>query len=679
MIKFLKNFLKIKESDDWSRDIAYFVIRGTAVIVPIINIVEITFINKKIMQGNFFSLIYILFLVYVLFHIRKYKSHSNITSLCLFLGLLLITYRSYFSGGLVSPFLAFLPILPIMGFFILPIKNTIILMSSIILSLVFLAFYHDPSVSYLAPSHFAINIIGSLTVITFFGYVFSNRTKSFQRTIIKDIKIQETLFRTTQTALAGANLGSWEFNIKTNKTEFDDRWAEIIGFKHGELANLDFSIFIGMIHPDDAKRVDKYVAAYLKQSGDEKFECRYRLKHRQGHWVYVLSRGEVLERDDEGKPQLFLGTHLDITELEESKAIISKSKDQMVQLIKLIPAAVAMFDKNFNYLGQSAEWEKFYQITDKDITMKNHLELVPNWPQEMVNSCYEALLGESIKKDEQLYIIDGKKSWISYSVKPWLNLDESIGGSIVMVEEVTEKVDSELRMNQSARMSALGEMAGGIAHEINNPLSIISGFANIVKREIQAENIVKSMEYLNKIDMTIMRISKIVHGMINFSRDGSKDDILVESVDSLIADTLDLCTEKLKNNNIKLRLDVEEGLFVKCRFVEVAQVLINLLINGFHAIEELESKWLKLQVFSYDEVIHFNIIDAGSGIPEDVVLRLFDPFFTTKKVGQGTGLGLSIAKGIIESHDGTLTYDNEAKNTTFTIILPKGCKDEHSQ
>ena len=243
------------------------------------------------------------------------------------------------------------------------------------------------------------------------------------------------------------------------------------------------------------------------------------------------------------------------------------------------------------------------------------------------------------------------------------------------VEERTEDLKvSNLALIQSAKMTALGEMAAGIAHEINNPLAIITENADLLKELIKSNpaNFDALEAKVDKIETTALRIAKIVEGLRTFSREGS--DVLPEdsSLKTIVESTLGFCRERFRLHSVKLSVAaIPEDLKIVCRPTEISQVILNLLNNAFQAIDGLTERWINIEFANDNEQIELSITDCGLGISPERQRKLFQPFFTTKPVGKGTGLGLSISKGIIESHHGKLFFDKTCSNTRFTIVLPK--------
>lgn len=231
----------------------------------------------------------------------------------------------------------------------------------------------------------------------------------------------------------------------------------------------------------------------------------------------------------------------------------------------------------------------------------------------------------------------------------------------------------------SAKMSALGEMAGGIAHEINSPLAIITVHANQLER-LQGRGAL-TPEIINReaalIARTAKRIGDIIKGLRAFAREGAGDPFETKPVAELLEDALVLCQTRFRTHDVDLQIEPPPAnLTLYCRAVQISQVVLNLLANAYDAALPLPQRWVKLTAADKGDWIELSVTDSGKGIPVDIQPKIMQPFFTTKELGRGTGLGLSISKGIAEAHGGTLTLDTTSPNTRFVMKLPKQAQDK---
>jgi PAS domain S-box-containing protein len=247
------------------------------------------------------------------------------------------------------------------------------------------------------------------------------------------------------------------------------------------------------------------------------------------------------------------------------------------------------------------------------------------------------------------------------------------------LQDISQIKHMEERLQAQSRLTALGEMASGIAHEINNPLMIISGRMNLLLRDLLSEkpvNMDSKVESIEKVLQTVERITKIVRGLRLFSRSEDREPFETVDIEILIRDTLSMCEEHFRNGGIELSIQniPKDKTLVTCRATQISQVLINLLNNAFDAQTDFTppslKKWVHLDCEKNDDVLRISVTDNGVGISENIVKKLMQPFFTTKEVGKGTGLGLSISKGIVEGHGGRIWLDRSHPHTKFIFEVP---------
>jgi signal transduction histidine kinase len=241
--------------------------------------------------------------------------------------------------------------------------------------------------------------------------------------------------------------------------------------------------------------------------------------------------------------------------------------------------------------------------------------------------------------------------------------------------KTSQVLDQRLKLEYSARMASLGEMAGGIAHEINNPLAILSATVRVLRKSIE-KNLYDPQifnKHFNSLDKTLLRISKIINGMRSVSRDGNNDQQNTVTLFEIFNDVLAIYSEKFKMKNIPLNIDLNLAIYhqpFKANRVLLSQVFLNLLGNAFDAVENTPNSWVNVDCSSNANKLIINFTDSGTGISKDLQGKILQPFFTTKEIGKGTGLGLSISHSIIKAHGGDFMIDHNSKNTCFKIILP---------
>lgn len=253
---------------------------------------------------------------------------------------------------------------------------------------------------------------------------------------------------------------------------------------------------------------------------------------------------------------------------------------------------------------------------------------------------------------------------------------------LTLIRDITERLNQEkekeemkINMFSSAKVSHLGEMATSIAHEINNPLTIIVGKTLNLRKMLVSKNldVQKSLMALHTVESTVNRISKVIGSLRNISKSLEDNSFCNENISGIFSDVINLYTERVKTLNVDLEITGEEKLNtieVYCNRAQISQVLISLMNNSFEAIAMTDKKWLKIDIRFDCENLEISIKDSGKGISPVVLNEMFEPFFTTKPLGKGTGLGLAISKTTMNRHNGSLEYDKKSKNTRFIMKLP---------
>jgi two-component system NtrC family sensor kinase len=249
--------------------------------------------------------------------------------------------------------------------------------------------------------------------------------------------------------------------------------------------------------------------------------------------------------------------------------------------------------------------------------------------------------------------------------------------NISLEEEVHRRIQEnerqQLLIQTSARLSALGEMAGNIAHEINNPLTIIAGYVRIIRSHLGSPRLSpeKLAFFGQKVETTVARITAIVSGLLRLSGNGTQTDLRAFGLNEVMLDAANLCRMKFHHQSIRFELTVpDDPITVKCRPVEIAQIIINFLNNAFDAVKNQPEPWIALRLSAQNGGAMIAVLDNGPGVPPAIRTRIMEPFFSTKNYGAGTGLGLSISRAIAQQHGGRIYLDECRMETCFVLELP---------
>lgn len=245
------------------------------------------------------------------------------------------------------------------------------------------------------------------------------------------------------------------------------------------------------------------------------------------------------------------------------------------------------------------------------------------------------------------------------------------------VELMKQAEEKQIVALQSHKFEALGEMAAGLAHEINNPLAIILGKTQYLQQAVRKNRITAEVleASLEKIASTTLRIAKIVTGMRRISKDVELEELVTIPAHQLVDEFLMFWKMRLENHQIELRTQYgDPTLRVECRPAQIIQVLLNVMMNAFQECER-QSKdqpaWIELKVIECKDFVEVSITDSGKGIAPEIRGRIFDPFFTTKQTGSGSGLGLSVAAGLMQANSGYIKLEEGIQTSCFRIGLKK--------
>jgi two-component system cell cycle sensor histidine kinase/response regulator CckA len=290
---------------------------------------------------------------------------------------------------------------------------------------------------------------------------------------------------------------------------------------------------------------------------------------------------------------------------------------------------------------------------------------------------------QAVSQYEEIYRVvrpDGSIRWVKDRGFGVRNQDGNVFRIVGIAEDITVLREAQERLEatqaqviSNAKFAALGEMASGIAHEINNPLAVIHGLTVQLQELFRNKNASTTMvlDSLGSMEKMANRIAAIVKGLRTFSRQTDGDPMSPADLVAIAQETLAMCEAKLHAAGILVTLNVPLGrVTVRCRSSEISQVLLNLLSNAFDAVSALRERTILLRVETANGKARLSVEDSGLGIEESRRDRIFQPFYTTKEVGKGTGLGLSISKGIVEAHGGRLFLDTSSPKTRFVVELP---------
>ena len=366
----------------------------------------------------------------------------------------------------------------------------------------------------------------------------------------------------------------------------------------------------------------------------------------------------------------YMMIHRQLRSLVEAQIKSQIESNRLHNVINSVPAFVSLYDREQRcYMANQAFMDAIPHV------LGSRLGSITN------GSAWEKIaqdfLAGDLSYDVQEYhsLVSGAERWFL------LNMQKTADGGLVIVGVDSTAIvvankalrEQEGKTQYASKLASLGEMAAGIAHEVNNPMTIIQGSAHIIRK--LAEDPSPDMESIRSLSQKLVdtcdRISKIIKSLKSLSRNAQNDPMEQVSISKLIDQTLDICGQRFKREEIKLTLPDAIDEEVMGREVQLAQVMLNLLNNAIDAVKVLKVKWVEVRLRTSDEWTDILVTDSGTGIPLEVQQKMMEPFFTTKEVHQGTGLGLSISKSIMHEHGGELLFLTEQDHTTFCMRLPR--------
>jgi len=286
----------------------------------------------------------------------------------------------------------------------------------------------------------------------------------------------------------------------------------------------------------------------------------------------------------------------------------------------------------------------------------------------------------------------GEARTANITIAPLLNRDFQAVGRIVIVDDITDRINMETQLAQAEKLSSIGLLAAGVAHEVNTPLAVISSYTQMLGKQLLSNQLAldantrdRLQPVLEKITQQTFRASEIVNGLLNFSRLGSVDFAQVD-VNAMVRDTVLLLEHQMRSSGVAVELQLAEGLpAIAGNRGKLQQVLVNLILNARDAMPARGGR-VNLSTSSTSKGVEIRVADNGAGMPEEVVRKIYDPFFTTKSnpaEGQrkGTGLGLAVTYGIVQEHSGTIEVASTVgEGTVFRLEFPavEGTPARHS-
>ena len=357
--------------------------------------------------------------------------------------------------------------------------------------------------------------------------------------------------------------------------------------------------------------------------------------------------------------------------LETKAGELQRLKSYNERVIQSITAGVVVVDSEGAVRVWNSFMESFYGL-EASHAVGRSIEDV--FPSDLLQSVKQALGGSRWRIREvtrldraRLLSSSGESRLVNVHLSPFVSPDDVLTGTLLLFDDITEKAQLEDQLVQAEKLTSIGLLAAGVAHEVNTPLAGISSYTQLLLDSTPASD--SRRDLLEKIEKQSFRASRIVNNLVNFARvrDGEFREV---NLNSLMLETVSLLEHQLWGQGVEVSLRLDPALpRTRGHEGKLQQVFVNLLMNARDAMPDGGSIVVRTRHWNSGLVVE--VADNGKGIPGDVLHRIYDPFFTTKDVGKGTGLGLSVCYGIIQEHEGQIRARSRVgEGSTFTVHLP---------
>ncbi|ADU63630.1 MAG: PAS domain S-box protein [Pseudodesulfovibrio sp.] len=389
------------------------------------------------------------------------------------------------------------------------------------------------------------------------------------------------------------------------------------------------------------------------------------------HWIVHTAP----IRDVNGQVTKAMEMCLDITERKKLEERLKESEKKYHTIFNNVPNSIFVVDNTtLNILDCNTTASSVYGYTPEELIGRPFITVVHPDEAERIRAQLQAFTAinqvKSVRKDGTSFFVDIMQAVSAHSDMEYL---------LISTTDITERLEAEQLLFHAGKMATLGEMATGVAHELNQPLTVIKSASNFFIKKVNAGETIPAQTIATlarEVDSYVDRATKIINHMREFGRKADQGLERV-NVNDAIGRAFTLLTKQFEVHGITVRWELADGLpAVMASPDQLEQVVINLLVNARDILEEKtdaansDTPLITVRSRTDGNRVFIQVEDNGGGIPEPIIHKIFEPFFTTKRVGKGTGLGLSISYGLIKNIGGVIHAENGEAGARFTITLP---------
>lgn len=479
--------------------------------------------------------------------------------------------------------------------------------------------------------------------------------------------------------IEGFGVGTWDLDLKTMELEWSETSRALLGVAPDQPES--YELFLSRLEPEDRERVESSIRHVSDRGGG--FDVSFRVAGAVGGEKWIRARAGLI-RDDAGSARHLSGIFLDIDEEKQVEEALRTRESHLRSILHTIPDAMIVIDGGGIMQLFSTAAERLFGWSEQEAIGQNVSILMPE-PDRTRHDGYVARYRST--GDPHIIgigrIVTGKRrDGTTFPMHLSIGEMQSSGKPYFtgFVRDLTEHQQTQARLQELqselvhvSRLTAMGEMASALAHEINQPLAAISNYMKGSRRLLAGStdpNIAKIESALDRASEQALRAGQIIRRLRDFVSRGESEK-RVESLSKLIEEAGALGLAGAREQNVQLRFSLDPGAdLVLADRVQIQQVLVNLFRNALEAMAQSPRRELVVtNSRSGDDMIEVEVSDTGSGFRDDVIPNLFQTFFTTKETGMG--VGLSISRSIIEAHGGRMVAESNASGgATFRFTLP---------
>lgn len=475
--------------------------------------------------------------------------------------------------------------------------------------------------------------------------------------------------------LEGTHAGTWEWNVQTGEAEFNDTWAELLGYDLRELGPISIQTWNQLVHPDDLEISNRKLAACFNRE-TEFYECECRMRHKKGHWVWILDRGKVLRWTADGKPLRMFGTNTDISSLKSAQKNVEESELKFRSIFNSAFQFIGLLDLSGTLIDANQTALDFGNLQPGDVIGKKFWDchwwqISPQTQQDLQLAFNRAALGETVSYEVAVWDQYRKPIHILFNLKP---LKDTTGKVIAIIpegrpiQEIVEAREALLEKNQE-----LESFAATAAHDLKEPLRMVNQFLMRLNEKYGQLLDEKGKQYIHFATDGAVRMQALINELLDYAKAGNEHTPMEEiSTEELLLEVTSLLKNTFEEHHASIHWKGLPNLYGQPTALKL--LFQNLISNGI----KYQPKGAKpeINIGMKDQGTHWlvGVADNGIGIKPEYTEQVFQLFrrLHTREEYAGTGMGLATCKKIVERHGGKIWVESTyGSGSTFYFTLRK--------